>query len=67
MSVTAESVKSPSYFRLQVARGHLGRGHTEYEARYVSTFMPVADLYANHGKAIAGIKRVTALSPVTRD
>lgn len=55
------------YYRLVVARGHLGRGKTEYATVYVRTVLGPSDLMFNRGKPIAGIKRVVELAPLLAD
>lgn len=67
MTFSTADQSTARYYRLTVARGHLGRGKTEFEAVYVRTRLDPVDLMLNRGKPIASIKRVVELRLITRD
>ena len=53
------------YYRLIVARAHLGRRKTEFVTVYVRTDLEPVELMFNLGKPLAGIKRVDELTRVS--
>jgi len=54
-----------NHYRLQVALGHMGSQHTEYAVWHIATSLDAADVMANRGHFLPGVREVTEVRAVT--
>jgi hypothetical protein len=54
-----------NYYRVQVALAHMGSQHTEHTTWHIATSMSAADVFANRGHLLPGIRRVMELHAIT--